>query len=44
MNDTKVKTSKGVVDKMRKIRDQINRDIQNMSLEEIKEYLKSKNK
>lgn len=35
----KVKTEKGLVNKLRKIRDKMNKDISNMTLEEEKEYL-----
>lgn len=38
MNKEKIKTQKGLVKKMRAIRDKFNKDIQNMSLEEEKEY------
>ncbi len=34
----KVKTEKGVVEKLRKIRDKMNLDMQDMSFEEIKQY------
>jgi len=36
----KIKTQRGLVSKLRKIRDQVNTDIQDMTLEEEKEYLK----
>jgi len=36
----KVKTQKGLVKSLRAIRDKINLDIQDMTLEEEKEYLK----
>jgi len=36
----KIKTQKGVVKQLRAIRDQINIDIQDMSLEQEKAYLK----
>jgi len=35
----KIKTQKGLVKKLRAIRDKFNKDIQDMTLEEEKEYL-----
>ena len=35
----KIKTQKGLVKKLRSIRDKINMDIEDMSLEQEKEYL-----
>jgi len=40
----KVKTQKGLVKQLRTIRDQINLDIQDMTLEEEKAYLKKMQK
>ena len=40
MTKVKVRTQKGLVRKMRLIRDKINFDIQDMTLEQEKEYLK----
>lgn len=39
MNDTKIKTEKGMVERVRSIRDKMNIDMQDMSFEEIKMYL-----
>lgn len=39
MTKEKVKTQKGLVKKLRTIRDKFNKDIQDMTLEEEKEYL-----
>ena len=35
-----IKTEEGLVQKLRKIRDKMNEEMQDMSFEEIKEYLK----
>lgn len=39
MSKKKVKTEKGLVKKLRKIRDQMNEDMQDMTYEEMKAYL-----
>lgn len=44
MNKVKVKTEKGVVEKLRKIRDKMNLEMQDMSFEEIKQYLEQMRK
>lgn len=40
MNSAKVKTEKGLVKKIRAIRDKMNIDMQDMSFEEVKIYLR----
>jgi len=40
MTKKKIKTEKGLVKKLREIRDRMNEDMQNMTLEEIKSYLR----
>lgn len=40
MSKTKVKTEKGVVKKLRAIRDKMNEDMQEMNFVEMKAYLK----
>jgi len=40
----KIKTQKGIVQQLRKIRDKVNKDIQDMSFEEEKAYLKKMRK
>lgn len=40
MNNVTIKTEKGLVKKLRTIRDKMNADIENMSFEEVKQYLK----
>ena len=39
MNSVTVKTEKGLVKKLRAIRDKMNEDMQDMSFDEIKAYL-----
>lgn len=39
MSSIKVKTEKGLVKKLRAIRDKMNEDMQDMTFEEIKAYL-----
>jgi hypothetical protein len=40
MNSVTVKTEKGLVKKLRAIRDKMNEDMQDMTFEETKEYLR----
>jgi len=44
MNDIKIKTEKGLVKKLRAIRDKMNVDMQDMTFEEMKAYLQSMKK
>jgi len=41
MNERKVKTEKGLVNKLRKIRDRMNKDMENITFEEMKKFLKT---
>ena len=40
MSDEIVKTEKGLVKKLRAIRDKMNKDMQDMTFEEVKAYLR----
>jgi hypothetical protein len=40
MNNLKVKTEKGLVKKLRAIRDRMNEEMQEMNFEEMKSYLR----
>ncbi|MCP4457725.1 MAG: hypothetical protein GY816_06815 [Cytophagales bacterium] len=40
MNNLKVKTEKGLVKKLRAIRDRMNEEMQDMTFEEMKAYLR----
>jgi hypothetical protein len=44
MNNLKIKTEKGLVKKLRAIRDKMNEDMQDMTFEEIKAYLQTMKK
>ncbi|MEQ9298206.1 MAG: hypothetical protein RIF33_06575 [Cyclobacteriaceae bacterium] len=41
MNETQIKTEKGLVKKLRELRDRMNVDMQDMSYQEMKEYLRA---
>jgi hypothetical protein len=41
MNNLKVKTEKGLVKKLRAIRDRMNEEMQEMNFEEMKSYLRN---
>ena len=40
MSKKEIKTEEGLVRKLRKIRDKMNEEMQDMNFEEVKEYLK----